>query len=420
MATALVQLDNGIERSCRGWSTLAGSAVTQLVITASGGSAQAAADAKLLHHHTVVALRRNGAQSEPTRCGDTFGPGAEGCWATSHPGPVRRILVWVADTAVSPPAVDIVSPRSPGWSTVLPLLPYGVAAHQLPIVARTQTAGFYTPGHIEPAVADVLVSAGLGIDAFRVFISYRRNDCATFAEQLFDALSRELFDVYLDRFRTLPGSNFVERIRSELADKACVVLLDSRDVVLSPWVEGEYAFARLYKLGLMAIDLPGGLRHFHRIGTRLDLRRGKRAANFNASSALSAKAVGRAVAFVRQHYFSEIARRFRHQRQLVQSSAALAGIVARLRPDGLFDVSGGANYVVSASARPPDVASFRLACDAAATSGGSVKGIIVGPLFAQMHQMREDTRWLARTSGSVAVDERRLLKAMRRAATGRL
>ena len=44
MATALVQLENGIERSCRGWSTLSGSAVTQLVITASGGAAQAATE----------------------------------------------------------------------------------------------------------------------------------------------------------------------------------------------------------------------------------------------------------------------------------------------------------------------------------------------------------------------------------------
>jgi hypothetical protein len=175
------------------------------------------------------------------------------------------------------------------------------------------------------------VSAGLGLGAFRVFISYRRDDCATFAEQLFDALSREIFDVYLDRFRTLPGTNFVERIRSELADKACVVLLDSRGVALSPWVEGEYAFARLYKLGLMAIDLPGGRRHFHLIGTRLDLRRAKRAANFNASTALSARAVDRAIAFARQHYFGEIARRFRHQRQLIRSSAALAGVATHLR-----------------------------------------------------------------------------------------
>jgi hypothetical protein len=269
-------------------------------------------------------------------------------------------------------------------------------------------------------VADVLVSAGLSLDAFRVFISYRRDDCATFAEQLFDALSREMFDVYLDRFRTLPGTNFAERIRSELADKACVVLLDSCDVALSPWVEGEYAFARLYKLGLMAIDLPGGRRHFHRIGTRLDLRRAKRIANFNASTALSAKAVDHAVAFARQHYFGEIARRFRHQRQLIRSSAALARVAAHLRPDVMFDVLGAAGYVVSASARPPDLASFRLTCEAAATSGGGAKGVVVGPLLAQMHQMREDTRWLARTSGSAAVDERRLLKAMRRAAAGRL
>jgi hypothetical protein len=260
----------------------------------------------------------------------------------------------------------------------------------------------------------------LGLDAFRLFISYRWDDCETFAGQLFDRLARERFDVYLDRFRTDPGANFLDRIRAELADKACVVLLDSRDVGRSSWVAGEYAFARLYRLGLMAIDLPGGQRTFPRIGTRLDLRRSKRPATFSASTPLPVAALERAVAFIRANYSVEVSRRFRHQRRLVRTSAALAGVSSSERSDGLIEVTGAHGYILGASARPPGVEHFRLVCQAAAGNIPPAKGIVIGPLFAQMHQAREDVRWLAQETGSAAIDERRLLKAMRRVARGSL
>ncbi|HYI31676.1 MAG TPA: hypothetical protein VD863_27895 [Bradyrhizobium sp.] len=38
MATALIQLGTSTDAECSAWSTLSGSAVTQIVITASGGA----------------------------------------------------------------------------------------------------------------------------------------------------------------------------------------------------------------------------------------------------------------------------------------------------------------------------------------------------------------------------------------------
>lgn len=420
MATALVQLDNGVDRICRGWSTLTGSAVTQLVITASQGCRTASADAKLLHDHLVSTMQRHHARPEATLCRDSFGPGADGCWASHHAGPVRRTLVWVVDANTSPPIVNLGPQRAHPWTTVLPIMPNGVPVSRLPLLAQTQIVRWYTPGQIAATVPNVLVNAGLGLDAFRVFISYRWDDCRAFAEQLFDGLSHEQFDVYLDRFRTSPGTNFAERIRAELADKACVVLLDSRDVGQSEWVRCEHAFARLYKLGLMAIDLPGGQRTFGRIGTRLDLRRAKPGTDFSQSSVLSPKTVARAIDFVRKHYFAEISRRFRHQRRLIRTSAGIVGVATTTRPDGLIETAAPHCYMIAASARPPRLENFRLACEAAAGSVPVSKAVVVGPLFAPTHQTREDVRWLAGATGSVAVDERRLLKAMRRLAAGQL
>jgi hypothetical protein len=417
VTTALVQLQTDADSVCEGWSTLSASAVSQLVVTASQGSASAAADAKALHTHLMSTLRRQNARSRRPACGGSFGPGADGCWASRHSGSLRRTLVWVVDRRGAPPVVDMTAVGGYPWTTVLPLVPKGTA---IPASVGTHLARSYARGQIGTVVPDVLVAAGLSLDAFRVFISYRWDDCRTFAEQLFDGLSHEQFDVYLDRFRTLPGTNFVERIRAELADKACVVILDSRDVDQSKWVAQEYAFARMYKLGLMAIDLPGGCRSFRRVGTRLNLSTAKRGASFTGATPLSQKSVDKAVAFVRNNYFTEVSRRFRHQRRLILSSAALAGVRVRRRPDGLFDILGPHSYVIAASARPPGVENFRLVCEAAAANHGMAKGVVVGPLFAQMHQARDDVHWLARATSSAAVDERRVLRAMRLSSTGRL
>ena len=136
----------------------------------------------------------------------------------------------------------------------------------------------------------------MNLDAFRVFISYRWDETGAVAQQLFDALSHQQFDVYLDRFRTNPGTDFLERIRFELADKVCVLLLDSQHVGKSVWVRGEYAFARAYKLGPIAFDLPGGIQTFHRIATRCDLRGSVSATSFKGTTQLPTSAIDQAVA----------------------------------------------------------------------------------------------------------------------------
>jgi hypothetical protein len=183
-------------------------------------------------------------------------------------------------------------------------------------------------------------------------------------------------------------------------------------------VAGEYAFARLYKLGLMAIDLPGGRRAFRRIGTRLDLRTAPSASTFAGSTELADCHVDAAVNFVRANYAAEVSRRHRHQRRQILSAARLAHVTANARADGLIGTNG---YLFAPSARPPGVEAFRRACEAAASEPSPApRPVVVGPLSAQLHSARQDVRWLARRTASIAVDERRILRAMRRAAGGRL
>jgi hypothetical protein len=324
----------------------------------------------------------------------------------------------VADAAVAPPTVNPVNAASP-YQVVLPLLPNGVDPARLPPGMAATLARWYQPGTIAiDCLPEVLVQSGLGLDGFRIFISYRHDDCAAAAEQLFDALGHRQFDVYLDRFRTVAGTNFIERIRFELADKACVLLLDSKDVLQSAWVKGEYATARKYRLGLMAIDLPGGVRTFGRISKRIRLSAPPNVA-FDKTTRLPAAEINNAVAFVRQHYAAEMSRRLRYQRDLILAAAQRVSVACQPRVDGNFDVgTGPRRYVVAATARPPALASMRSVCEAAAAPVS--KGVLVGPRFSPTHSANLDVNWLAKIAAGAVVDERRVLKAMRRMAGGTL
>jgi hypothetical protein len=268
----------------------------------------------------------------------------------------------------------------------------------------------------------VLRAAGIVVDAFRLFISYRWEDAQSVAGQLFDALSHAQFDVYLDRYRTNPGTDFQERIRAELLDKACVLVLDSRDVGSSPWVRGEYAFSRPYRLGLMAVDLPGGKRTLPRIGTRFDLTGAPVQGNFSKSTLLDQKDIQSVVNWVRQKYFIEVSRRIRHQRQLILAAAKLAGVPVAQSADGLYTYSHpNKEYFMTTSARPPQITPFRMVGLAAtAAQPRHAKGVVIGPLMARAHQAREDLDWLALRTDSAAVDEADLLSAMHQVARGKL
>ena len=69
--------------------------------------------------------------------------------------------------------------------------------------------------------------ADITTEITRIFISYRRLETLPVALQLFDRLTHEGFDVFLDRFSIPPGYDFQRRLNQELEDKSMVILLES-------------------------------------------------------------------------------------------------------------------------------------------------------------------------------------------------
>lgn len=83
----------------------------------------------------------------------------------------------------------------------------------------------------------------LGLEAFakdrKVFISYRRTDGESVAQEIYEYLWRQHFEVFLDRYQIEPGAIFQERITQEIARMDFVLLIDSPDAGRSKWVEAE-------------------------------------------------------------------------------------------------------------------------------------------------------------------------------------
>ncbi len=91
----------------------------------------------------------------------------------------------------------------------------------------------------------------------RLFVSYRRKESQEMADQLFDAMSRRGFQLFLDRFSGTAGRLFPQEIAEELAERDVVVLIETPNILQSRWTKWEVAFARRYRLGLLALQWPG-------------------------------------------------------------------------------------------------------------------------------------------------------------------
>ena len=140
----------------------------------------------------------------------------------------------------------------------------------LPAPMRSLVALTYRASVTETSdeIVDLLL---LGGEERRAFVSYAHSDGGALAQQVFEALAERRFDVYLDRFRTPPSADFVERIDDELRDKAMVVVVETPGAIASTWVLQEILTAKYRRFGLLALNI--GEQQPHRAGVGPDVRR---------------------------------------------------------------------------------------------------------------------------------------------------
>ncbi|GIG22714.1 hypothetical protein Cch01nite_34380 [Cellulomonas chitinilytica] len=177
----------------------------------------------------------------------------------ADPPTVAVVLGGGPATAHDPGIAAAVAPSRARYVALLPVVSDSTVFHEQAPEALHELNGYeWRSGDPAGPLADaVLRLVGLSEKDRRVFVSYRRTDATTIAEQVRRALDDDRWDVFLDRYSIPPAEDVQRRVDLELADKAFVLLLESPDATTSAWVEHEIAFALRHRYGLMGLAFPG-------------------------------------------------------------------------------------------------------------------------------------------------------------------
>jgi hypothetical protein len=267
-------------------------------------------------------------------------------------------------------------------------------------------------GSIASVVADVLALAGLTTLDRRVFISYRRTDARPLADQLFDALSRANFDVFLDRFSVDPGVDFQRRLTEELAFKSMVLLLETEHIMESQWTLYEINFARKHRLGLFALQLPRG-KAVPALGP--DERKILTPEDFSSlkrPGRLRKPVLQQVVQEVETVHGAALIRRRQYLRDAMSAALLKCGALNQsFGADGLLNVqTQTGSYIVQMTTRPPELSDFSLA--GGKTLSG-LSGLIIAPSDTLATATAANLNWLAGVCKIPYFDEGRILDVAR-------
>jgi len=294
---------------------------------------------------------------------------------------------------------------------------------------------------ITESVPAILSRAGLTTDEHRVFISYRRIETQPLAEQLFDCLTHEGFEVFLDRFSIEPGLDFQRRLNQELADKAMVVLLESSWIQSSKWTQHEIDYTKRFRLGLLALRLPFA----ERLPTiDVDLRFDLKWRDFEKLPTreknplfglpdepervcqwgrLKPTALDPVVARIKWTHDHAIFRRRHYLRDTMLKSLRAAGILnPSLEPNGLLiaEAVGNSNrYSIWMTTRPPEVADFYSTHPKTLIAPAS-RGVIIGPTALLESKRIERLEWLRNLCKLECLDEAEINSAAQKIKEGTL
>ena len=410
MRSVLLQLHVGGPQSCRSWvnAPVANGVQINVYVENPGGPAEALA--RLTHDALERELTRFGAIPQPAPCMASMGHIASGVQCAGNvTGLVSRVLIFVANGSgrIDPAIEQYFSARG---SVIVPIVDQAISTVPqtvLPPFIATTLAERTTNGDPHPILPRLLRAAGI-VASVSLFISYRHADAKVVAGQLFHALAERGFAPFLDRFSSQPGDDFLELIQEELADKACLVSLETSDIGQSLYCRQEVAVAVARRMGMIAVDLPGSVGTFPAIANRINATGyGRR-----ADGGLADADVQQIAGDIEQLYPHEAVRRPRWQDDTLAHAVMAAHLP--LTSDGLgrYVVSGPSNrHLLAMSPLLPGAGLF-IDVEERRTALSVRDALIFGPLTAARTNRHRQIHWLSTKSGIDAHDEGNLMRSV--------
>jgi TIR domain len=382
------------------------------VLAAGGASADQVAALASNAIENALQICAPGVRLVDAPCGpQSLGP--VNCHAHTEPN-CRRILVLVFDGTPnsSDPhgAIGFWASRlyvDPHFSVILgfPLSVQAQAGNLIPNPFKKANACFWRRDPSELALP-VLAAAGVGDEDYRLFISYRRGEGQALAEQLFDELNRRNFEVFLDQFRINPGWNFQERLTEELAHKSMIVVLETANITQSQWITHEVTYAIRNRLGILAIQPPGGASR-PEIGNRRRVFMVNR--SMNNDGTIKQPWLDRVCAQIRILHSLAIVRK-RHQMQQAMRNALLYESIYAVQTtfDGFLEVTPGASAAgvneLWLTPRPADLAEFQMA-HGRIVAASPKRPAVIAPAALLPGRRRAAMEWLGGATGIHFRDE---------------
>lgn len=129
-------------------------------------------------------------------------------------------------------------------------------AKEIPELLSAMNGHRYLHDDLDKFVNCALETLRLLRSTRKVFISYRRDDSAAVANQLFDVLTRRNFDVFLDSYVIRGADNFQQELFHRMSDCDVLLQLNTQDFKTSKWCREEVEMANMKQIGIVEVIWP--------------------------------------------------------------------------------------------------------------------------------------------------------------------
>ena len=152
---------------------------------------------------------------------------------------------------------------------------------EIPNVLHPINGKMYTDGSLDSIVNVAFEELRLLRKRRRVFISYKRSDSVAVANQLYDMLSRQQFDVFLDTYAIRGAADFQAVLHHRITDSDVLIQLNSPNFMDSDWCKEEISEANARQVGVLQLNWPGA---DPGLANQLSMVRKLEAVDFNGDS----------------------------------------------------------------------------------------------------------------------------------------
>ncbi len=149
--------------------------------------------------------------------------------------------------------VDLVDKLIKDGNVVLPIF-YDSFSEEIPKILSNQNGLRYETHSKEKVVNLILESFGKLRNTRKVFISYKRDESTSVAIQLYEALEKNNFDVFLDTHSIKQGEPFQDELWHRMTDCDVILLLNTPSFLESYWCEKAEASAK--QIGVIQLIWP--------------------------------------------------------------------------------------------------------------------------------------------------------------------